>query len=235
MFAENSHEVEVRIARRTLARVFVSGSGIEAGAGTRPWPLPEGTICHYGDIRSDEQLKEYFGAEVGEQSGLIDAQNFAGVPDEAYDFALSAHVIEHLIDPIGAIAAAARVVKRGGIVMFAIPDKRFTFDEPRPVTPLAHLVEDYRTGGEPTRLEGCMEHVRYLHPQWNPPIPAEEQEGAALALAARRGRDAFDTHFHTWTSETLAEMIVWIEANMSLEHLHSELAFNENIVVLRKR
>ena len=26
----------------------------------------------------------------------------------------------------------------------AVPDKRYTFDKPRPVTPLVHLVEDYQ-------------------------------------------------------------------------------------------
>lgn len=230
-YAVPPQELEVRIARRTLARVYLRGNGIEVGAGTRPWPLPRGSACFYGDILDEEGLARYFSTTGSAYEGFIDAQTFAGLSDAAYDFALSAHVLEHLIDPLGAIAAALRVVRPGGIVMFAVPDKRYNWDSPRPVTPLAHLVRDYETGGEDTRFEGCLEHVRYLHPQWAPPIPEERQEAEARALAEGR----FDTHYHTWTSETFAEMLDWVAANLPADILHWELVVNENIAVLKRR
>jgi SAM-dependent methyltransferase len=223
-------ELEVRIARRTLARVYVRGSGVEVGAGTRPWPLPLGTSCFYGDVLDPDGLARYFSATGSAYEGFIDAQTFAGIPDQAYDFSLSAHVLEHLVNPLGAIEAALRVVRPGGIVMFAIPDKRHTWDNPRPVTPLKHLISDYVTGGEDTRIDGCLEHIRYLHPQWAPPIPEEQHQEEATRLANAK----FDTHYHTWTSDTFIEMIEWVEGNLGGSILHKELVFNENIAVLRK-
>lgn len=224
-------ELEVRIARRTLGRVYLHGHGIEVGAGTRPWPLPTGTECFYGDVIDEKDLEIYFKATGSRYQGFVDAQTYAGIADEAFDFSLSAHVLEHLVDPIGSIKNALRIVKPLGLVMFALPDMRFTFDHPRPVTSLQHLISDYQTGGEDTRVDGCREHIAYLHPQWATPIPDERHEIEAIKLAEAK----FDTHYHTWTTDSLKEMMQWIEENFSAEVIHTELVVNENLVVLRKR
>jgi SAM-dependent methyltransferase len=223
-------ELEVRIARRTLARVFCRGSGIEVGAGTRPWPLPRGASCFYGDVRDEVRLAKYFSEGGSAYQGFIDAQTFAGIADAAFDFALSAHVLEHLINPIGAIEAALRVVRPGGIFMLAVPDMRYTWDKPRPVTPLDHLISDYATGGEDTRHIGVREHIKYLHPQWAPPIAKEEVE----ATVARMVDAKIDTHYHTWTSDTFDQMIAFGATKFGAEILHAEIVLNENIAVLRR-
>ena len=49
-------------------------------------------------------------------------------------------------------------------VIVAVPDKRYTFDQNRPRTSLAHLISDASTGGEPTLREAYAEHMRYVHP-----------------------------------------------------------------------
>ena len=36
-----------------------------------------------------------------------------------------------------------RVLKSNGVLYLALPDKRFTFDQDRPVTPYEHLKRDY--------------------------------------------------------------------------------------------
>jgi len=228
-------ELEVRVTRRTLGRVYLRGRGVEVGAGTRPWPIPPGAKCFYGDKRDQSELNQYFKKEGSPVDQHIDAQTFEGIGDEKFDFTLSAHVLEHLIDPLGAIRAALRVTKPGGIVMLAVPDKRYTFDKDRPVTPLSHLIEDLRTGGEPTIYAAALEHLRYLHPQWNKqPLSAEQQETEAKRLAALRGKERFDTHFHTWTTESFAEMMRWVEGHFDAQILHIEGVVNENICVLRK-
>jgi hypothetical protein len=119
--------------------------------------------------------------------------------------------------------------------MMAVPDKRYTFDHPRPVTPLDHLARDFETGGEPTRVDGCLDHVKCLHPQWKDPIPEEEQYATALNLAKRTRKEAFDTHYHTWTTESLLLMLRWIETNFLASLLHTRLVFSENIFALKKQ
>ena len=46
----------------------------------------------------------------------------------AYDYIISSHNFEHLPDPLRFLQACARVLKSGGILSMAIPDKRGTFD-----------------------------------------------------------------------------------------------------------
>ena len=217
--------LEFSTARRTLARVFIRGSGIEVGAGTRPWPLPDGVKCFYGDVRSEKALEQYF--EIGGSllDGQLDAQTFSGVADSSVDCVLSAHVIEHLPDPLGAIREALRIIRPGGIFMFAIPDKRYIFDHPRPVTSWSHLLEDLETGGEPTRYEAYHECERYLGS-----LPEEKIDGRVkLHMRARA-----DVHFHTWTTETFVHMVEWACQQFGAELLHTEQVHCENIAVLRK-
>ncbi len=217
--------LEFLTTRRTLARVFIKGSGIEVGAGTRPWPLPEGVKCFYGDVRDEKALEQYFETAGSILDGNLDAQTFAGIADNSVDFVLSAHVIEHLLDPLGAIGQALRVIKPGGIFMLALPDKRYIFDAPRPVTTWDHLLEDYKTGGEPTRREAYYECEKYIAC-----LPEEKMDARLSLLMAVKA----DAHYHTWTTETFEHMAKWACEHFGAELLHTEAVHCENIAVLKK-
>ena len=72
---------------------------------------------------------------------IDDGETLATVPDSPRDFVIANHFIEHTEDPIAhAAATTLRVLRPGGVLYMAVPDKRFTFDVDRPVTPLEHLV-----------------------------------------------------------------------------------------------
>jgi SAM-dependent methyltransferase len=159
-------EVAVRATRRALAHVYIDGEGVEVGAGNRPVILPETARCFYGDVRDKEAFESYFGEGSSEKSPIpmyLDAQTLSGVEDHSLDFVISAHVIEHLHDALGAFRNAIRVLKPGGIFMLIVPDKRFTFDHLRPVTPLEHLIRDANDGGASTLIRG-LSRIRLLHP-----------------------------------------------------------------------
>jgi len=57
------------------------------------------------------------------------------------DFILSSHNFEHLPNPIGFFQSCARVLKSGGVLSMAIPDKRCCFDYFRPVSTVGELLE----------------------------------------------------------------------------------------------
>ena len=117
-----SEDEEIATVRAELSQRFISGSGLELGAGTRPFPVPAGAQVSYGDIRDLASLQSYFKSSAVQISQHIDAQTLAGVANASLDFVISAHVIEHLRDPIGAIANAIRVLKCGGIHLLVVPD-----------------------------------------------------------------------------------------------------------------
>jgi hypothetical protein len=99
-------------ARTAVASKFLRGTGIEVGAGARAFPHPVSARILDGDIRERNALEKYFQESESENEikidEYIDAQTFAGIKNESLDFVISAHVIEHLRDPIGSIVNATR-------------------------------------------------------------------------------------------------------------------------------
>jgi ubiquinone/menaquinone biosynthesis C-methylase UbiE len=191
-------EERVTAVRAKLAERFISGCGLEVGAGSRPFPVPSHAQVVYGDIRERAALESYFKTRSVSSGQRINAQTLAGVADNSLDFVISAHVIEHLLDPIGAIANAIRVLKRGGIHILAVPDMRRTFDRHRPETTVAHALADFRDGGLGTCKAGYEEHLRYVHPVLTGQHYSETEIQRQATEAARLW-PKYGAHFHAWT------------------------------------
>jgi SAM-dependent methyltransferase len=68
------------------------------------------------------------------------------------DYVAASHVIEHVPDLIGWLAELAEVLRTGGVLGLAIPDRRFTFDALRRDTVLADVVEAYLLGAKQPSL-----------------------------------------------------------------------------------
>lgn len=221
---------EIHGMRFALASQFCRGRGIEVGAGDRPFPLPSGAVAMYGDSRDHDALKDYFGSHVSSAQRYIDAETFDGVDADSADFVISAHVIEHLFDPMGSIRAIHNVLKRGGHTIIAAPEMSQTFDRDRPVTTLSHVVRDLADGGAATRLQAFIEHVRFVHPLSQPAF-AEDM----IEIEARRIMDhGMDIHVHAWTRVAFEEMILAACTMFGLNLIASVSLWNENIVVLQK-
>lgn len=221
---------EVRVARRTVAELFLRGSGIEVGAGDRPFPLPIGVTCRYGDIRDQAKLREHFKTNSPlAADGKIDAQTFAGIAPNSLDFIISAHVIEHLENPIGSILAGLTRLRPRGHYVIAVPDQRFTFDRQRPLTPLAHLLADAQDGGASTRIEAYRDFIRWTAmAEWGDMTAAHDIEGHAQSLAASE----MDIHFHVWTGQTFRELLDYLAKMNNFSILGSAHADNENIFII---
>lgn len=81
------------------------------------------------------------GAPPGHQY-IVDAARLTAIDDEAYDFLLASHVLEHVANPLKALQEWRRVLKPGGYALILLPNKAYTFDHRRPDTPFAHLQQD---------------------------------------------------------------------------------------------
>src|ERR1700736_4178791 len=103
-------EAEAQSARRAIAHSFISGSGIEIGAASRPFPLPAGVSCFYGDVNDHDALRTRCEGELV-AAGELNAQTLEGVTDASLDFVIAAHVIEHLENPLGALRHWLRVLR----------------------------------------------------------------------------------------------------------------------------
>ncbi|KQQ21425.1 hypothetical protein ASF56_17815 [Methylobacterium sp. Leaf122] len=185
----------------------------------------------YGDIRDGEALKAYFGGSAVEKNGFIDAQTFSGVSDNAFDFVISAHVIEHLENPIGSIRNAIRVLRPGGRHILVVPDRRHTFDRHRSPTPLSHLLRDDEDGGASTRLADYKDFILNVGIKSFNNIPPVDINAEAKRLSNKR----HDIHFHCWNTTEFRSMLDSVSAEIGFRMIGHVLASNENIFILEKK
>jgi SAM-dependent methyltransferase len=86
---------------------------------------------------------------------VAEATDLRAIPTATYDFVLSSHTLEHIANPIRALSEWMRVLKDAGVLVLVLPHKDRTFDHRRPVTSLAHLIEDFASG----RTEDDLTHL----------------------------------------------------------------------------
>jgi SAM-dependent methyltransferase len=192
-----------RATRRRIASRYLHGSGLEIGALHRPLPLPTGATARYVDRLDSDGLREHY-PELANNAlvnvDIIDDGETLGTqPDSSADFIIANHFIEHTEDPLGALSNHLRVLKPGGILYLAVPDRRRTFDSDRPPTPLEHVIQDHREGPAWSRPIHLEEWARLVDK-----VPATEIPARVRAL----DQSNYSIHFHVWTP---AEFTVLLE------------------------
>ena len=131
------------------------------------------------------------------------------IPESSQDFIVANHFLEHCEDPIRTIETHLGKLKPGGVLFYAVPDKRYTFDSRRPLTPLDHMVADHEQGAERSRSEHYDEWTRLVIDGEAPP----QAEGSAfdewVATRARElERDVYSIHMHVWTQAEFLALIL---------------------------
>lgn len=72
-----------------------------------------------------------------------DATILTGIDDGSYDVIVGSHVLEHIANPLKAMRSWLAALKPHGLLFQVIPHYEGTFDCRRPLTSLAHLIEDF--------------------------------------------------------------------------------------------
>jgi SAM-dependent methyltransferase len=192
-------------ARRELASRFLFGEGLEIGALHQPLLMPAGVTVRYVDRKSVADLRaEYPELEewnLTEVDLLDDGEMLSTIESESQDFIVANHFLEHCENPISTILNHLNKLRAGGILFYAVPDKRFTFDFRRDVTPLEHMIADYEHGPEHSRREHYEEWVRLVGAK-----PGETDE-QAIARARELERVADSIHMHVWTQVEFLQLI----------------------------
>ena len=221
---------EELLRRKTIAGAYLRGRGIEIGALHNPLKVPKTARVRYVDRMGTADLRKEYpeldGKKLVSVDILDDGTTLATLADGTQDFVIANHFVEHCEDPIRALGNMLRVLKDGGILYLAIPDKRYTFDRDRPVTPIEHLMRDYQEGPAWSRRQHFEEWTRLVNRVRDEKRVARETDD----LMAKRA----PIHFHVWTQADLIELIAALRRMWPFD---VELLFkrhNEVIFVLRK-
>lgn len=222
----------IHVARRDLAFRYLKGSGIEIGALHQPLEVPDDVEVRYLDRQTTAQLREHYkelaGLDLMEVDIVDDGETMPTVPDASVDFVIANHMVEHCQNIIATMENHLRVLKPGGVYFLAVPDKRFTFDSDRSVTPLEDMVRDYH--------EGPLWSRDSHYEDWARAVEKVSEDGVATRTRALI-EDESDIHFHVWTQTEFLRLILYCQSELPFsfdvevfQQNHSEV-----ITVLRKK
>jgi SAM-dependent methyltransferase len=158
---------------------------------------------------------------------ICEATDLGRIPDGAYDFVLASHVIEHLANPLKALAEWSRITRDGGAMILVVPHKDGTFDHRRPVTALEHLTDDLASGTSEDDTTHLDEWLRLVDLERAPEAkPFEKFRERSLRNFENRGM-----HHHVFDTRLVTQMV----DRAGLQIVSVNHARPLNILVLAKK
>ena len=200
--------------KRQRVASWLQGHGIEIGALHRPLEVPSGASVTYVDRLPVAELREHY-PELAELpltpvAVIGNAEDLSAFEDESLDFVIANHLLEHLEDPIKGLLEFQRVLRPGGLVYLALPDKRVTFDKKRALTTIDHLLDEHR--GQ-TAAQNRRDHFMDWAVNVDGNAPGQEAEERVRDLMAKD----YSIHFHVWRPETFLEFLFAARAEAGVE------------------
>lgn len=194
---------------------YLKGKGIEIGALHSPqrinkkkcqvryvdWLNKEGLIKHNPTVLPED---------IRDPDIVASATDLGVIANESEDFVIANQIVEHLPNPIKALVEFHRVLKNGGILYLSIPDKRYTIDKDRPITPLSHVVGDYKKN---TSIENDAEHYE----EWAEFVEEKRPKDSPLRWKLEDIlRVGCAIHFHVWTPESVVEILNYVKNELKM-------------------
>ena len=199
-----------RSRKRKRLAAWLSGSGIEIGALSRPLEIPPNAYVKYVDRMTVPELRHHYPELADLPLVPVDiigsAEDLSILPDGSVDFVIANHVLEHMQYPIRALQSCMRVLRTGGILYLALPDARAGIDHDRELTTIEHLLDEHRNGAEANRES----HYR----DWC--ANAEKRDDVDEFVRKEMEMD-YSIHFHVWRSDTFLDFLSAVRREARLE------------------
>ena len=164
----------------------------------------------YIDRMSVKELREHYPElkelPLVEPDIIGDAETLSSVQNESFDFVVSAHVIEHMKNPILSIENWLRVLKPGGLLYLIVPDKRSIFDKTRVRTSLEHIILDYYQPSTERDFEHYLEYALHVH---------GNTQREALSDAEKLVKEDYSIHFHVFIPTDILNLLNWVDKNVT--------------------
>jgi len=171
--------------------------------------------------------------------------------NEAFDFAISSHCIEHQPDLIKHLNAVESVLESGGKYQVLCPDKRLCFDYFNPETRLIDVIAAHKTGRTVHTLKSVLEHrsrvthntaIDHWHENHGAPVSGQTKlDAVTRALEEFENSNGGYVDVHAWIFTPINFLFIMQELkamnfiNLELESMYPPVyGSNEFIAVFRK-
>lgn len=222
---------------RITAGIQHESSGIEYGPLHRSlMPRDLYPKVRYVDFQSREQLVKHYEKDPNVDVSLIPEIDIVTggrtitefVDAESIDFVVASHVLEHVPDFIGWLETNLRLLRPGGRIALAFPDRRFCFDLSKQPTSFHEIVAAYleqRTQPNFTQICDHIINTRKVTPVevWNGTLTSENAPcihalpGALTILGAlAQKKEYHDVHCWKFSDAEFMETIRNVKLHFSL-------------------
>jgi SAM-dependent methyltransferase len=231
-----------RLRMRRHAKSF-SGRGLEIGGpsesfatdGLFPVYAAAATIdnvtysdkTHWeGEVQGGRTFRFHVAKDPGNQY-VMEAGAVDGLLPATYDFIISSHMLEHAANPIATLRVWQRVLREEGLLLLILPHRDGSFDHRRPVTNLAHLLEDAKRAvseDDQTHLE----EILALHD-----LSRDPSQSSRAAFERWIGQNGVNrgAHHHVFDTRLAVQMLDAVGMQM----IDVETAMPHHIVLLAKK
>jgi hypothetical protein len=205
---------------------YCHGSGLEVGALSLPYRFGLTTRVAYADVLSADAMRclidslpihGLYAGNLVKPSYILNPPRYSlsEIDDQALDFVYSSHSLEHSPNFLYAISEYIRVVKCGtGVVYTVIPNRNFTYDRERLVTPPERLIERYEKGIFSYSLEDAIDVVDNTinHPAYS---------RGDLAMARRIISDNDGSHhFFVYDQSNIVPLLDYVQKSFGANLLY---------------
>lgn len=220
--------------------LFNMKSGLEIG-GPSPFFYENGILPFYKVAKRVDNINfsasTVWTGSIDEEGGFIadnrtlgrqyiaDGTHLPTVPEKHYDFVLSCNNIEHIANPMKAIAVWTSKLKPGGVMLIIAPKKSSNFDHRRSFTPFSHILEDYEIGVE----ESDMAHFDEITQLHNLSLDASSGTYEQFKARSLDNINNRCLHQHVFNITTLTEMLEFFNYEVITSH-----SFEYDYVVIAK-
>ena len=218
--------------RRRVARQVLRGSGIEIGALHNPLKVPAWVKVSFVDRMGVDDLRAQY-PELADKplvtvDVIDDGERLGKFAAGSQDFVIANHFLEHTQDPIGTLESHLRVLKPGGILYMAIPNRHVTFDKDRPPTPWEHFVKDHVEGAAWSFEDHLIEYVELVEKR-----TGQDRDDRLRDMK----RINYSIHFHVWNE---AEFRSFLDKSIEQFKLPCEVQYCQHLqveilAILRKK
>lgn len=208
--ANDDMRIEIPNPPKKFVKTHLKGTGVEIGALHKPMPFdPDTTKILYADRKDTATLRKLYIDnpkvdidDIVDVDIISDGSDLSAVENESVDFVCNSHLLEHLTNPLRAIEEWFRVLKKNGHLYIIVPDMHKCFDKNREVTPLEQFITKYEQDTNQVWYENYKDYFNHARNITDEAIVKNAFEKQA------------NIHVHTWTKESLLNMLKWLQTKV---------------------
>lgn len=197
-----------------LKHTDLSGVGLEIGPYDQPTVFKSEADVRYLDWKDKEELIREcthpdMVVDIPDIDYVVHSNRYGDYISDKFDYIIANHVMEHAPNMIQWLSDLCAMMRPGGILFLALPDKKFSFDKYRQDTALSHFVAEYLAGVEDIPREHQIEcEIYYDEAFVNRPMHVADKLDMNRIKEKLKAAPHVGIHSHVFDSATIVSKVL---------------------------